>query len=121
VAQILSSGRTSDIACRYGGEEFGVILPNTGFDEAAEVAERHRVAIESQVWPIDPDLVVTTSIGVCELSSIEGPKSSESLVVCADGALYRAKERGRNCVHRYGLDEAKERRSGNTSGRAPLA
>lgn len=106
MAQILSSGRSSDIACRYGGEEFGVILPNTGLDEAAEVAERYRAAIESQVWPIDPDLVVTASFGACDMQSIRGPQSAETLVACADAALYRAKERGRNCVHLYGRESA---------------
>jgi diguanylate cyclase (GGDEF)-like protein len=50
VAQILSGGRGSDITCRYGGEEFGVILPSTAADRALEVAERHRVAIESHTW-----------------------------------------------------------------------
>lgn len=104
MAQILSSGRSSDIACRYGGEEFGVILPITGLDEAAEVAERHRAAIEAQLWPVDPDLVVTASFGACDLESVRGSQSAEALVACADAALYRAKERGRNCVHLFGRE-----------------
>lgn len=108
MAQILSSGRSSDIACRYGGEEFGVILPNTGLDEAAEVAERHRAAMEAQVWQVDSELVVTTSVGACDLESIDGPQTAESLVICADAALYRAKERGRNCVHLFGRESAAE-------------
>lgn len=112
MAQILSSGRQSDIACRYGGEEFGIILPYTGLDEAAEVAERHRAAIEAQVWPIDPDLVVTASFGACDLESIKGPQSAETLVVSADAALYRAKERGRNCVHLFGREGAGRRNHG---------
>ena len=102
VAQIVSSGRTSDIACRYGGEEFGIILPNTTATEAAEVAERHRVALESQTWPVSGELVVTASFGVCDLESIQGSQSAEALVAAADEALYRAKERGRNNVHTWG-------------------
>lgn len=102
VAQIVSSGRTSDIACRYGGEEFGIILPNTTATEAAEVAERHRVALESQTWPVSGELVVTASFGVCDLESIKGSQSAEALVAAADEALYRAKERGRNNVHTWG-------------------
>ncbi|MBX3354076.1 MAG: diguanylate cyclase [Phycisphaeraceae bacterium] len=111
MAQILSSGRTSDIPCRYGGEEFGVILPNTGLDEAAEVAERHRAAMEAQVWSINPELVVTSSFGVCDLESVKGPQTAETLVACADAALYRAKERGRNCVHLFGREGAQRRSS----------
>lgn len=114
MAQILSSGRSSDIACRYGGEEFGVILPNTGLEEAAEVAERHRAAIVSQSWSIDPELVVTASFGACDLESVSGAPSSESLVICADMALYRAKEHGRNCVHLFGRESATQR-----TGEAP--
>ncbi len=112
MAQILSSGRTSDIACRYGGEEFGVILPNTGLDEAAEVAERHRAAIEGQAWPVSSELVVTASFGACDLDSVQGPATPEALVACADAALYRAKERGRNCVHLFGRETASSRRGG---------
>jgi len=110
MAQILSSGRTSDIACRYGGEEFGVILPNTDLREAAEVAERHRIAIEAQVWPESPSLVVTASFGACDLESVQGPPSPEALVACADAALYQAKARGRNCVQLFGREGTSPRR-----------
>jgi diguanylate cyclase (GGDEF)-like protein len=98
VAQILSGGRGSDITCRYGGEEFGVILPSTGADRALEVAERHRVAIESHTWSGHDDVIVTSSFGVADLTSVPTDAGMEQLVQAADLALYRAKQSGRNRV-----------------------
>lgn len=98
VAQILSGGRGSDITCRYGGEEFGVILPSTTADRALEVAERHRVAIESHTWSGHDDVIVTSSFGVADLKSLPNDASMEQLVQAADMALYRAKQSGRNRV-----------------------
>jgi len=98
VAQILSGGRGSDITCRYGGEEFGVILPSTAADRALEVAERHRVAIESHTWSGHDDVIVTSSFGVADLTSVPTDAGMEQLVQAADMALYRAKQSGRNRV-----------------------
>ena len=98
VANILSAGRESDIACRYGGEEFGVILPSTTADRALEVAERHRVAIESKVWSEMPDLIVTASFGVADFTELPPDATTEQLVQAADAALYRAKQTGRNRI-----------------------
>ncbi|MCE9619714.1 MAG: diguanylate cyclase [Planctomycetes bacterium] len=98
VAQILSSGRTGDTACRYGGEEFGLVLSSTNIDRGREVAERLRMAIESVVWPGNPDLVVTASFGVCDTDCIAGEITPEAMLKCADTALYRAKQSGRNRV-----------------------
>jgi diguanylate cyclase (GGDEF)-like protein len=98
VAQILSGGRGSDITCRYGGEEFGVILPSTAADRALEVAERHRVAIESHTWSGHDDVIVTSSFGVADLTSVPTDAGMDQLVQAADMALYRAKQSGRNRV-----------------------
>ena len=98
VAQILSGGRGSDITCRYGGEEFGVILPSTAAERALEVAERHRVAIESHTWSGHDDVIVTSSFGVADLKSLPSDAGMEQLVQAADMALYRAKQSGRNRV-----------------------
>ena len=98
VAQILSGGRGSDITCRYGGEEFGVILPSTAAERALEVAERHRVAIESHTWSGHDDVIVTSSFGVADLKSLPTDAGMEQLVQAADMALYRAKQSGRNRV-----------------------
>ncbi len=95
VAAELKRGlRQIDYACRYGGEEFTGILPNTSPEGAATVAERFRAAVEDLV--ID-GLRVTISIGVAGVPehAVENP---EALVELADQALYQAKEGGRNRV-----------------------
>lgn len=87
------TSRDSDICCRYGGEEFSVILPSTDVIEAATFAERLRAKLaESQ-----PDgLRITVSVGVaCCSKQISG---SESFVKSADMALYQAKRNGKNQV-----------------------
>ena len=98
VAQILSGGRTSDIVCRYGGEEFGLIFPSTNIERGCEVAERLRVAIEAADWSGNPDLVVTASFGVCDIECLEGNVTPEAMLKMADTMLYKAKQSGRNCV-----------------------
>jgi len=98
VAQILSGGRGSDIACRYGGEEFSMILPSTPIQHAMEVAERKRVAIETQGWAGHPDLVITASFGIADLQQMPSGAQPEDLIREADAALYRAKQQGRNRI-----------------------
>lgn len=94
-AQILGSGRSSDIACRYGGEEFALILPDTDREEAIRAAERVRWAIEQETWPDHPGLVVTASFGIAQYHV---DLDQSRMVAAADQALYRAKELGRNRV-----------------------
>ncbi len=98
VSQIFSGGRTSDIVCRYGGEEFGLIFPSTNIERGCEVAERLRVAIEAAKWSGNPDLVVTASFGVCDMECLEGDLTPEAMLKLADKMLYKAKQSGRNCV-----------------------
>jgi diguanylate cyclase (GGDEF)-like protein len=112
VAQILTGGRGSDIACRYGGEEFGMILPSTMAERALEVAERHRVAIESQIWTGHADVIVTSSFGVADLRSVPPDADMEQLVSAADAALYRAKQSGRNRVELATMQHRESSRSG---------
>ncbi len=90
--------RRSDVCCRYGGEEMTVILPETGIEEASQLAEKLRQLIEDKVFmgAEKQELHVTSSIGVAEFSdSFKGPGE---IVKAADEALYRAKEGGRNRV-----------------------
>ncbi len=89
--------RGSDIVFRYGGEEFVILLTGTNREDAALVAERIRCAIEQAVFDCDDDLrlKLTASFGAASLAPGENP---EDLFRKADGALYRAKEAGRNCV-----------------------
>jgi diguanylate cyclase (GGDEF)-like protein len=98
VAHKLSSGRTSDIACRYGGEEFGLILSSTNIQQGHEVAERLRIEIESILWPNKPDLVVTASFGICDTENVGEEVTPEALLEMTDSALYKAKQAGRNRV-----------------------
>ena len=81
--------RSGDLPIRYGGEEFVVLLPQTGSEAAAFAAERIRVAIEQK----SP---VTVSIGVATVDGVRCER--DALIVQADRALYRAKQSGRNRV-----------------------
>lgn len=91
--------RPADILVRYGGEEFIVLLPESDLGVARDVAERLRQAVEGMrlAHPASPiGEHVTVSLGVAAVQPHEG--EFEHLLVAADAALYRAKERGRNRV-----------------------
>jgi two-component system, cell cycle response regulator len=95
------SARTSDWPCRYGGEEFGLILRETDLDGAIIMAERVREEIESLQLRNKAQLVpVTSSFGVVSSTLCMNPcdLSSKWMIESADRALYAAKEGGRNCV-----------------------
>ncbi|MFB6240252.1 MAG: GGDEF domain-containing protein, partial [Gemmatimonadota bacterium] len=88
--------RAPDVAGRYGGEEFAVVLPETGREEARRLAERVREAVEELDFEADGEpFGVTCSVGLAEL---EEDEEMDDLVKRADDALYRAKEEGRNRV-----------------------
>lgn len=105
-ASILSGGRASDIPCRYGGEEFGVILPATTLTEAVEVAERFRRTFEEHQWRRHPDLVLTASFGVAELALLPADATPADLLAQADTALYASKRSGRNRISTAALPKA---------------
>jgi len=90
--------RDVDVFCRYGGEEFVIILPQTPQVEATQIAERIRQQIEKTVIDAGKPgkLKVTVSVGVT--SYPENGKSQDDLLAVADQALYRAKGEGRNLV-----------------------
>jgi diguanylate cyclase (GGDEF)-like protein len=97
-SQILKSClRTNDSAYRYGGEEFTVILPETGAEEARTVAQRIRSTLEAEVFhpPAGRPISKTISIGVTEYSPME---SITDFVRRADQAMYVSKQSGRNRV-----------------------
>ncbi len=88
--------RTTDVAGRYGGDEFVVVLVNTGVDGARGVAEKVRGAVERIGVDLGyPGGLVTASIGVAEYRP---EHEDEDVLVAADRALYRAKAGGRNQV-----------------------
>ncbi len=93
------SVREMDIPCRYGGEEYVVVLPETGMEDAMKVAERIREKIEEHDFPgakPKEKLKVTVSLGVATFPM--HAKNEGDLVKAADAALYYSKEHGRNKV-----------------------
>jgi len=100
LAKLLKSqlGRASDVVCRYGGEEFAIILPETDEDGAVEFAERLSERISGSLFNTDAgELSITVSMGIAVADSGDYAVA-EQLLAAADSALYRAKNAGRNQV-----------------------
>ena len=96
--------RGSDLKCRYGGEEFLVLLPETPTEGAKRVADTLRRSLaEMQIdWKNEP-VKVTASFGVT--GALPSEIDAQAIIGRADAALYRAKDQGRNCV-RLGAETA---------------
>ena len=90
---IVNQLRDSDVACRYGGEEMLVVLPNCSLDMAVHKAERLRVAIAALS---QPGVDVSASFGVATIPTTSS--TMRDVMQAADTALYAAKEQGRNRV-----------------------
>lgn len=88
--------RPSDLIGRLGGEEFGLLLPETGEAHAVEVAQRLRLALSQLAIPDNPDIKMTASFGVAAV--IGYGSNREAWVSAADAALYKAKRTGRDRV-----------------------
>ncbi len=100
VARLLRDGvRGSDIVCRYGGEEFVLVLPETQLPVAIEVADRIRLSIEASVIDLadGSKLDLTASMGAQVFNHTDS-LSIEDFVDQADRYLYEAKQGGRNCI-----------------------
>ncbi|WLR98972.1 PleD family two-component system response regulator [Shinella sumterensis] len=98
-SRVRSAVRGADLACRYGGEEFVLVMPDTTPDMAAGVAERLRAIVESEPFRIpgtDVALSVTASLGIAAM--LPGGDTPDALLKRADNALYEAKRSGRNRV-----------------------
>ncbi len=99
--------RSDDLACRYGGEEFAVVLPDTDAHGGRAVAERFREYLASAAIPHDRSpvaKVLTASVGLAVIDPQSA--SREALIEAADSALYRAKAQGRNCIVQHASGDA---------------
>lgn len=98
---LLENARTEDIVCRYGGEEFLLVLPKMPLDIALDRATQLlKIVQETSVSYGEMHIRTTVSIGVATTPAHAG--SAEALLKCADKALYQAKAGGRNRVVAYG-------------------
>jgi two-component system, cell cycle response regulator len=98
-AVIRGCARETDVVARFGGDEFAVILPETGRDGAIMVADRirERIAAHSFLTADQLDVRLTASVGVATLPDVAA--SAEELVQAADRAMYRVKVSGKNGIH----------------------
>jgi diguanylate cyclase (GGDEF)-like protein len=104
---IRRSARETDVVARFGGDEFSLILPDTGSEGAAAVADRIRERVDEHRFLVSEGLEIhlTVSVGVGTLPDVAA--SAEELVRAADLAMYRVKESGKNGVYiARGLDAA---------------
>jgi diguanylate cyclase (GGDEF)-like protein len=102
VSSVLTDlARASDRVCRYGGEEFSIVLPETDPSGATLLAERFRNEIKAQLFVCEGvEFRVTLSLGVCTLPMYA--KHRQDLIDKADQALYHAKNTGRDRTVHYG-------------------
>jgi diguanylate cyclase (GGDEF)-like protein len=99
IAKLLQAEcREADVPCRYGGEEFALIMPSTGPNEAMIVAERIREALMKIVWPRHAEHPVTMSVGLVGTDGQIGDATAEQWLELTDKNLYTAKHSGRNRV-----------------------
>ncbi|MEQ1488281.1 MAG: diguanylate cyclase [Methylotenera sp.] len=95
--------RNEDLLCRYGGEEFCILLPDATPEVALSIAERLRSEVETRAGSSvrnTQDLKITSSFGVASLTA--GANNLAEMIDQADKALYAAKKAGRNCVKVWG-------------------
>lgn len=116
-SQLVGSLRPADVVARYGGEELMVILPNCGLEDARLKAEMLRGRIES-LGAIH-NVPITASFGVAAIP--ETAKGASDVVAMADGALYAAKQAGRNAVTVAPRRAAKPGRATKANLKAPLS
>jgi diguanylate cyclase (GGDEF)-like protein len=97
ISKVLKNAtRSGDVVARWGGEEFLILLPGTGGEEAKEVAERMRIAVaQSPIYIDDNEINITMTFGVAECTFEIGVNECINL---ADKALYKGKNAGRNQV-----------------------
>ncbi len=113
---IKGSFRKTDICCRYGGDEFCILLPRTTAEQALELAERLRVNVEELPLSYEGDeFSVTVSIGVSSREVIEMGLEADTLIKEADSALFLGKQQGRNRISLYEAEPASQDNKSSTS------
>jgi diguanylate cyclase (GGDEF)-like protein len=96
-ALIRQCARETDVVARFGGDEFALILPDTGSEGAASVGERIRDRVNAHKFLQGLDIHLTVSVGVATLPDVAA--SAEGLIQAADEAMYHVKERGKNGIY----------------------
>jgi diguanylate cyclase (GGDEF)-like protein len=103
---IRQSARETDIVARFGGDEFALVLPDTGSDGAVAVGERIRDKVAT--WRFlrgdGLDIALTVSVGVATLPDVAA--SAEQLIHAADEAMYHVKEHGKNGIYVAGIKDS---------------
>ena len=94
-AAIRGGSRAIDVAARWGGDEFALLAPDTGHEEALHLAERVRALVAE---PRAAREVITVSVGVATRDAVHHVADPEALMRAADAALYEAKRQGRNRI-----------------------
>jgi diguanylate cyclase (GGDEF)-like protein len=96
---IRKTSRSADFAARYGGDEFLIVLPNTGKGAAQDIAERIRRAVESYPFILGGSVVTSVTLSVGVAASPEDGVTVDAIVEAVDRAQYTAKRTGGNKVH----------------------
>ena len=101
---IRASARETDMVARFGGDEFALILPDTGSDGATSVGERLRARVAEHTFLQSDGLAIrlTVSVGIATLPDVAA--SADGLIQAADDAMYRVKDRGKNGICVAGED-----------------
>ena len=98
-ATIQQTVRRSDTVCRYGGEEFSIVLPETTLKGAVILAERLRKIVDQLVIPVNQvDIHTTVSVGLTTWEPGSATTNKDAIIDAADRALYKSKNNGRNKV-----------------------
>jgi diguanylate cyclase (GGDEF)-like protein len=129
IADLMESFRHgSDVACRYGGEEFVVVMPETGPDQAKRKMERFRKTVRQLSLKLNGQTLPSVDISVGLSIFPEHGSTTAELLKQADNALYRAKHRGRNCIEMAGMESSTpdqtslgNPKAGSTNSHVPVA